>query len=117
MAAVKLTGAEAKRFYKDRTVWGADDGSTWVEEEAVEVDGVEVAADSFDPDSITDTAVVKITGGYLVNPPDGVNDDYVTTLRAWLRKQSARQILVEAPADKLEEITKAIKALGGKVVV
>lgn len=116
MATVSLIGAEFKRFYTDASIWGDDDGSTYVEDETITVDSVEVDPSTFDFANVADVAIVKIEGGYLANPPQGVPEDYVKAIKHWLRKQSMRQVVLEVPADKLEALINAAKALGAKEV-
>lgn len=116
MAEVNVTGAEYKRFYSDPIIWGADDGTTYIEEDEVTVDSVPIDPATFNPRELADASIVKVTGGYLVNPPPGVPEDYVKAIKFWLRKQSTRQVLFEIAAEKLPELIAAAKALGAKEV-
>lgn len=113
---VTLTGAEMKRFYEDPAIWGTKTGDTWYEEAAYKINDVEQGDDSFDITTLSDDDVVTVSGGYIVNAPPKVPEDYVKAIRYWLKLQSTRQVLVEAPADKLQEILQAVRAAGGKVV-
>lgn len=116
--SIKLSGAEFKRFYSDRAIWGDEGSDTYVDDDAYIIDGLPRSAEDedFNPEDIADAAVVEVTTGYLAHAPKGIPDDYVAAIRKWLRQQKARSILVEIDASKLDALKAAIKAAGGKVI-
>ena len=111
---VHLTGAEYKRFYLDPMIWGAGDGTTWIEDETLHVNSVQVDPVAFDVAELDDDAIVRISSGYLVNPTKGVPEDYVQAIRLWIGKRSTRRVVLEIAAEKVPELLAAAAALGAK---
>ena len=109
---VKTTGAEFKRFYSDPSVWV--DGA-WHDDELVEVAGKNWDFSS-DIGTIPDGAVVVIVSGIFYKD---ANDEEGCALagvfRQWQKRQSTTVLIVDAPNDKLDAITSAIRAAGGSV--
>ena len=113
------TGAEFKRFYNDPEFWPEDEGKTWHDDTAVEINGVEYGSDTSDIDynEIADNAKVKVLSGVVYGPKlgdDGVAFD--TYFRRWQKKQNTVTLVVEVDKAKLEAVQAAVRAAGGKIV-
>jgi hypothetical protein len=111
---MKLSGVEFKRYYQDPEFWPE---GLWHDDEEITVDGVapEPGADLL---AIPDTCVIDVKGGVLLLEKGesrfaGIAMD--SHMRAWQRKQTVRNLLVEVDESKLEAVVAAIKAAGGRV--
>ena len=107
--AVKLTGAEYKRFMTDETLWGND---SYYDEAFLTVDGQD------HPDRITikdlaDTAAIRIEGGMVFDLPGGREMSLEGLFRKWKRLQTMDTLLVTCPKDKTEKLKALIKDIGG----
>ena len=112
--AVKTTGAEFKRFYDDPAVWGSGDDAGYLEDEVVEVDGVE-QDDAADLSAVADGAVIKIIDGYICSS-DGKAVSFEQAFKKWRKSQSVVSLVVECDKVNLENVLAAIKKAGGKVL-
>lgn len=114
--AVKVTGAEFKRFYNDDAWWPEADGGTWHEDVSFSVDGKEVS-DGFDPSAVADSAQVSFDGGAVLgNPVGGGTPTMDTYFKRWRKAQATRMLVIEVDVTKLDAVTAAVVAAGGKVV-
>lgn len=109
--AVKMTGAEFKKFYSDNEFWPED---TWHEDAFMSVDGVEYP-DGIDLDTLKDTSIVMLAGGFI-RTPDGNGPALDTYFKRWRKKQNSSLFTVECDNTLLDAVKAAIKQAGGKVV-
>ena len=109
--AVKMPGAEYKRFMTDETLWG---NNGFYEDASLSVDG-QPEEDGIDLDKLPDTAVVKIEGGYVLELPGGKEMSLEGLFKKWKRLQVTNTFLVSCPKDKTETLKEVIKANGGTV--
>lgn len=109
--AVKMTGAEFKKFYADNVFWPED---TWHEDAFMSVDGTEYP-DGIDVDILKDTATVMLDGGFICTP-DGNGPALDTYFKRWRKKQNSSLFTVECDNALLDAVKAAIKQAGGKVV-
>lgn len=122
MAAKVITGAEFKRYLNDKSpdCWGPDDGTIYVDESVLEINGEETEA--WGEDTIADTDVIRITGGYIGGMEkkngDPVDMTFDQHFKKWRKKQTTGTLLVEYDTSNpavLQALLAAIKAAGGKV--
>ena len=84
--SVKLSGAEWKKFLNDPKVWKV---GMYYEGEIMEVNGevVDDFVDDFDPTTVADSDVVKISEGILYqHEDDRVGVLFVAVVRQWLKR-------------------------------
>lgn len=116
--ATKCTGADYKAFMDDKSFWketGEPDGYTYHDDEVLIVNGVEADLD-FDPMKMSDSDRVTIEGGVVINAAQGPEMPSLEAyFKRWRKAQTTRYLVVEAPVEKLDEISEALKALGAKV--
>lgn len=115
--AVKTNGAEFKRFYNDKKYW-PEQGETYHEDVVFRVNG-EVLGDDSDPSDAGDADEVRIEGGVVYHSPfhkDGDEPSLESYFRRWQKEQKTATIVVECDASVLEQVTKAVRAAGGKVL-
>ena len=109
--ATKTTGAEFKAFYSDEEWWPK---GTWHEDEEVSIDGVQ-ADDDTDLSLVADGGRLVLSNGYVTNT-EGVDlGSFEGYFRKWRKKQTTAVLAVEVPLNKVESVTAAIIAAGGKV--
>ena len=109
--AVIMTGAEYKRFMTDETLWG---NNGFYEDAALYADD-QHEEDGIDLDKLSDTAVVKIEGGYVLELPEGKEMSLEGLFKKWKRLQDTNTFLVSCPKDQTETLKEVIKANGGTV--
>ena len=109
---VKTTGAEFKRFYGDKTIWGDNAGEIWHDDAEVTVNGN--VQEDLDDDSIPDDASITISGG-VVFGVDG-EPSLETFFKRWKKVQTTTSFVVECDTSKLDAVKAAIKAAGGRVI-
>lgn len=115
--AVKMSGFEFKKFWNDSEYWPGKDGETYVEEEEITVNDV-VIDELVDPDSVKDTDIVVINGGYINSDNESIDGrELEKHFKLWKKKQSKTTFLVECDKSNLDGIKSAILAAGGKVVL
>lgn len=108
---VKLTGAQWNAFV--RNPWPED---WWVDDEEITVNGVPTK----DPADIKDTDVIQVTGGYVSGVANEEGEEAVLhsferLIRKWLKEQTTASLSVTCQKDRVQEVTAAIKAAGGRV--
>lgn len=109
--AVKLTGAEYKRFITDPVVWGENG---YYEDGELYLDG-RLEEDGIDPETLADTAEIKIAGGYVLDLPDGKEMTLIGLFQKWRRLQTTETFLVTCPKDMTEKMKELIKNVGGTI--
>lgn len=115
---VTLTGADFKRFYADSAIWGPEEQESYVEDTVYSVNGSEPGGgDDFDAQAVADHDLVTIHGGYLVNAPAGVPEDYVDAAIYWRRLQTHGTMVIRFPLENRAALIAAIEAAGGEVIV
>lgn len=107
--AVKMTGAEYKRFLTDTILWGEDG---YYEDAFLSVDG-QSEEDGIDLDNLADTAEVRIKGGYVLDLPGDKEMSLEGLFKKWKRLQDTDTFLVTCPKDKTETMKALIKNNGG----
>ena len=110
---VKTNGATWKKFYQDPAFWPEN---AWHEGEEITVNGLSVDDASFDLTTVKDADHITVAGGvvYLLN--GGYDGPTLEALfRTWLKAQATTVLMVEVDRAKLEAVTAAVKAAGGKV--
>lgn len=108
--SVKITGAEFKRFYADNEFWPED---TWHDDAYMAIDGIE-QPDGIDVDTLSDTAIVQIDGGYICTP-EGTGPTLDTYFKRWRKKQNTVSFNVECDKASLAAVKAAIKQAGGRI--
>lgn len=113
--SVKTTGAEFKRFYDDKAVWGE---KGWCDDFCLEVDGREFGdGDYLDVSSLSDSSKVKIISGMIFDgPEDGDESDMIVTFRKWKKSQSVIGMVIEVEKDRLDEVLAILKSNRIKVL-
>ena len=109
--AVKMTGAEYKRFMTDETLWGADG---YYEDAFLSVNG-QHEEEGIDSSKLEDAAQVRIEGGYVLDLPDGKEMSLEGLFKKWKRLQDTDTFLVSCPKASTEKLKALIKANGGTV--
>jgi len=111
----KITGAEWKAFYGDKTYWPEENGFCH-DDVLIHLDGEPSDQMMAYPYSIPNTSLLEIECGYIMSR----SGDYVTSLEAyvekWKKEQTVACFVVECDKDKLQSVQVAIKAAGGKVI-
>lgn len=110
--AVKMTGAEYKRFMTDETLWGEDG---YFDDAFLSVDGKE-EVDVIDIEILADTSAIQIKGGYVFDLPGGREMTLDGLFRKWKRLQDTDTFLVTCPKALTETIKSLIKNNGGQAV-
>lgn len=116
---LNISGADMKRFWSDKAIWGEEGSGTYVDDTSFVVDGVvhgQSDSTALEIETLPDTAVVQITSGYLVDAPKGVPEDLVKAFKFWLKRQTMRSAVVEVPIEKMDELKRLLASLGGKVL-
>lgn len=118
---VKTTGAEFKRFYNDVEFWPdhsdpTDKREIWHEDEAITVDGRDVAEYEFVADEVPDSASMTIEGGVVLGVSGDDDPSLETYFRRWKKKQTTVSMVVECPRERLDEVKAAVKAAGGRAL-
>lgn len=109
--AVKMTGAEYKRFLTDTILWGEDG---YYEDASLSVDG-QSEEDGIDLDKLADTAEVRIKGGYVLDLPGDKEMSLEGLFKKWKRLQDMGTFLVTCPKAQTEHLKALIKQIGGSV--
>ena len=117
--AVKMSGAEFKRFYGDAAWWQGQRGTAhtpWHEEATIMIDGEQID-ENYDLDLTPDAAVVSLDGGIVQCEAWDDNKSYTLDgyFRAWKKKQSTITIVVTCDRATEDTVRAAIKAAGGKI--
>ena len=107
--AVKMTGAEYKRFMTDETLWGEDG---YFDDAFLSVDGKK--EDEIDIEILADTAAMQIEGGMVFDLPGGREMSLEGLFRKWKRLQDTDTFLVTCPKAQTETIKTLIKNNGGQ---
>lgn len=106
-------------------IWEPKPGvRTVVEEEEITrmTNGVVEALSEYDDclADLKDATIVTVTGGFLY---DELSDDPYDTVRSleteirrWLKRQTYRTVLAEAPSQRFDDLKAAVRQLGGKLV-
>jgi len=110
--ATKTTGAEFKRFYSDKAIWGESPGAIWHDDDVVTVNGV-VQEDLAD-ENFPDGAAVTISDGVVYGVAG--EPSFETFFKRWKRAQTTASFPVECDISKLDAVKAAIQAAGGKVL-
>lgn len=114
--ATKTTGAEFKRFYNDKQFWPDDGGDTYHDDAVLKVDG-EYQEDGIDTDTLADTAVVTIEGGFVCGPAlAGKEPSLEAYFKRWRKGQTIALFLVECDTQVIDAVKAAIRAAGGRVI-
>lgn len=108
----KTNGRELKHFWQQGSPWWLDDG--WVEGDAYVVNGQEMD-DNFDPSEAGDADSITILSGVIVDSHGEKEIDLQTSFRMWRKSLTTLTVVVEIPADKLEDLKDRLKSLGGKL--
>lgn len=111
--SVKMTGREFKSFCSDPAVWGQNDDAT-CGDTLITVNGIGV--EDWAPGEVSDTDKITVESGYMECQPSGVPDEFAKAARWWLKRQATATLVIECHKDKLEAVTAAIKASGGKIL-
>lgn len=114
----KMTGREFKAFMADPDVWGPQDSNvpTYCDDTAVTVNGTDLGTDWI-VEEIADDDAVKITAGYMCDRHSPkVPESFAGAARWWLKRQKVTSFVVECDKDRLDAVTAAIVAAGGKVL-
>lgn len=110
-SAVKMTGADLKRFYNDDALWV--DGM-FQEDAEIHINGKQ-ASDTLDADKVDNAAAVEIRGGDVMSG----EGDYVCSLpelaQRWFDAQTHTIVTVKIEKSKLEALRAAVKAAGGEI--
>lgn len=113
--AIKMTGAEWKKFYDDQTVWK---GGAYHDDSCILVNGVNVDDDeNIEIDKVDDNAVVEIECG-LFYESEKVRDpvDLLPVIRAWRKRQEFDIVSVQIPKDKKADLERLLADFGGKIL-
>ena len=109
--AIRATGAEFRKYYADEAFW--PEGS-FHDDAVITINGRQ--DDDADLTAVQDTDDLVISGGSVYA------FDFSTRISSmeqhfqdWRKLQTTRSILVEAPANKLEQVMTAIRDAGGTI--
>ena len=114
--AIKTTGAEFKRFYRDDTIWMCNGvENMYIDDDTILVNGLEYDADY---EAIPDDAVVKIICGVVYGPQfeRGYEPSLETYFRRWKKKQTTTAFVVECDIANSDAVMAVVKAAGGRVL-
>lgn len=109
----KTTGAEWKRFYSDKEFWKV---GTYHDDGQIVVDGKNASDHDIDLDAISDSAVVRISGGVVLSKADDDMGSLENLFKKWRKNQIVTIFMVEAPNERAGEVKAAIMATGGAVL-
>ena len=111
--SVKTNGSEFKSYYADPVSWPEN---AWHDDILIVVNGVELY-DGGDLTAIADDATVEIQSGLVYfNEDDRDPVDMELHFKRWRKNQSVRTVVVSIDASKLEELKRAVKSVGGKIL-
>lgn len=111
--AIKVTGAEFKRFYDDGPWWT---GETFHEDADLSINGT-LRPDGIDSDSVQDTDEVTISGGVMLGPEweEGEGPSLEEYFERWRKAQTTEIFSVECDKTIVDAVKAAIRQAGGKV--
>lgn len=114
MATTKISGAQFKQFYfcEDAQVWPED---AYVEDMTLSINGAD-AQEVEDVSTIEDTALVKVSSGWIVSLDNVKPVSLAKALERWLSRQSTATLVVTVPKGHEDAITDFVKSLGGSVL-
>lgn len=110
--AVKITGAEWKRFYNDPEAWPE---GAWHDDQEILVDGETIDGD-YDLTKVPDAATLTLAGGVFFLKGTEEGPSLETHFKRWRKRQATEVFVVEVPREAAEAVRAAIAAAGGKVV-
>lgn len=112
---IKITGSEFKRFYSDEKFW-PEDGDIYHEDVHMEVNGV--FSDGIDVDTLLDTDIVTLKGGFVLSETweDGDGPTMEEYFKQWRESQNIVAIFVECDTSVAEAVKAAIIKAGGKIL-
>ena len=102
---IRMTGAEFKLFYFDKTIWQED---VYWDDGEILVDGKTLD----DPKNVSDTAQVEVHGGEIYDGPPGVPVDMQDCIKWWRANQTSAEYQLRIPHDQLEAVQAALAAFG-----
>jgi hypothetical protein len=110
---VKISGLQFKAFMNDAAVW--PDGMMY-EDEVIVVDGVPLL-EGFDPDAVSDTAQITVTGGYMENQNTREeHGSFEACIKRWMKAQRTIVLMVEVDRDRVGEARAVLKNLNYRVI-
>lgn len=111
--AIKVTGAEFKRFYDDKSWWPKN---SYHEGADLSING-ELQPDGIDSDSVQDTDEVTISGGFMFDPEweEGEGPSLEEYFERWRKAQTTEIFSVECDKTIVDAVKAAIRQAGGKV--
>lgn len=113
---IKTTAAEFVRFYTDPEFWPE---GHWHDDEEITIGGKEASLGSLDWHDLKqlppDTKIGISNGGVMDKDSNEI-DTFEGYFRKWRKKQTTVSILVECDREKVDVVTAAIKAAGGRIV-
>lgn len=110
--AVKMSGAEWKRFFNDESVWSK---GAFMDDTEILVDGKDDPDGDVDLSKIDDNVEVTVRGGAYFESYNADYRDLVKVIREWQIRQTFVWISVEIPKGKEEELAAFVKSIGGKI--
>lgn len=112
--SVRMLGAEFKRFYADPEIWGED---TFHEDVLILVDGSNATDSGIDLSEVSDSAIVEIKCGDIVEGLPGVPDDIADAAIWWRGRQDSVQYAVMVPKSKVAAFEEAMAGIDLKDAV
>lgn len=111
--AINVSGAEFKRFYADPAYWPEDN---YHEDVCFAVNSTEV--DGIDVDTLADTDIVTIEGGFLMGPAweDGEGPSLEDYFKQWRKAQTTLVLTVECDKSIVDAVKTAIYQAGGRLI-
>lgn len=107
---VRISGSDFKRYYDSLP------NGVWHEGEEVYIEGA-LVDESYNLAQVPDGADVRIIGGCIYSDSDDEYErSFESDIKAWLKKQRRRHLLIECDVDSLEDIKGAVRRLGAKVL-
>lgn len=112
--AVKMSGAEWRAFYTDKTFW--TDISH--EDEVITINGKSDDSETYL--DVEDTDVVRVEGGTVYEYVDDFSQEPICSLETYIKRwrKAQKQITLAITIDKASEkaLREIVKTLGGKVL-
>lgn len=110
--AIKLLGAEWKKFYLSEEMWP----NGWYHEDAeIEVNGI-LSDNTVDLGTVEDTAIITVGGGDVYDAECNLVESLASKLKKWRKGNNTTYMAVSIDTSKAEELKAAITALGGKIL-
>lgn len=104
-----MLGTEFKRFYSDPAIWGK---TTFHDDTLIEVDGVNASDAEIDLSTVSDTAILEVSCGVIIDRPPGVPEDMLEAITWWRARQASTQYLVTVPNHQIAAFEAALADLG-----